>query len=384
MSAGSPFVLRVPIDVSHVPDFTPGLRISVLVWNRQGLRHQRLVTFEKPGTVIVSFELEQPTESLRVVLGPEHATSLDLRHLQTPCVSVPCSAWQSSPTVQIPAIRVSAWDWWWWQHWRQTFRVTGRVVDAYGRPVVGAAVSAIDVDAWWWWTAREAVGSAVTAGDGSFFIEFTRCCGWWPWWWWATRDWQVDATLVEKITSFVHQYPGLGLLAAADNAAPTLEIFQPLLTSRARRLPSLLSATLAQAGNTIDPLALEQIRERLVEILPRRFSLPIWPWSEWAPWEDCGANVTFRVTEQRGDQTVVLLNEGIDRTRWEIPTALDVKLTTHAADRYPASADWTLVDRLFPPQSIPGELRRDRLAGNFAPHPSPPREGAETPAAHFF
>ena len=64
MIAGSPFVLRVPIDVSHAPEFAPGCRISVLVWNRQGYHQQRLVTFETQGTVEVTFELERAPESL--------------------------------------------------------------------------------------------------------------------------------------------------------------------------------------------------------------------------------------------------------------------------------------------------------------------------------
>ena len=347
MSAGSRFALRVPIDVSRVPDFTPGIRVRVLLWNQQGYQQHRVVTFETKDTVTACFDLEQPPETLQVALGPEAAAPSDLRHLQTPLVTVPHSAWHASEGVEIPAIRVSAWDWWWWQHWRQNFHVTGHVVNAHGRPVVGAAVSAFDVDAWWWWTAQERVGSAVTGTDGSFSIEFTRCCGWWPWWWWATRDWQVDVALVERITTFVRRYPGLGLLAAAANSAPTLEIFQPLLTSRGRPLPSRLAANLSQIGKTIDPAVLEQVRERLVEILPRRFPLPVWPWSEWSPWEDCGANLIFRVTETQGDRTATLLNEDVDSARWDIPASLDVKLTAREASWARTSADWTLVDYLF-------------------------------------
>lgn len=347
LSAGR-FMLRVPIDVSRVPDFTPGRRISALAWNRQGYQERRLVTFEKQDTVTVTFELDEAPESLQVALGPEAAAPSDLRHLQTAFVTVPPSAWHASAAVELPAIRVSAWDWWWWQHWRQNFHVTGRVVNPLGRPVAGALVSAFDIDAWWWWTTQEEVGTAVTASDGSFSIDFTRCCGWWPWWWWATRDWQVDVALVERITSFVRRYPGLGLLAAAANSVPSLEIFQPLLTSRARPLPSMLAASLSQAGKTIDPAVLEQIRERLVEILPRRFPLPVWPWSDWAPWEDCGANLTFRVSETRGDQTAVLVNEGVASARWDIPACSDVKLIAHETSWCRSSADWTLVDYLFP------------------------------------
>lgn len=348
MSAVSKFVLRVPIDVSRVPDFTPGHGLNVLVWNRQGSHQQRHVTFERKGTVTAAFALERESESWCVALGPEAATPSDLRNLQTTFVAVPSGSWHSSAEVELRPIQVSAWDWWWWQHWRQSFRVTGRVVNAHGRPVSGATVSAFDIDAWWWWTAQEQVGSALTDSEGNFLLEFTRCCGWCPWWWWASRDWRVDPVLVERITGFVRQYPGLGLLAAAANSVPSLEIFQPLLTSRARPMPSALAATLGQAGRTIDPIALGQVRERLLEILPRRFPLPVWPWSEWSPWEDCGANLVFRVTETQGDRTVVLLNEGVGSTRWDIPASLDVKLIAWEATFCRPSGEWTLVDYLFP------------------------------------
>jgi hypothetical protein len=348
MVAGSPFVLRVPIDVSQVPDFTPGRRISVLARSGQGYREHRLVTFETQDNVTVTFQLEQMPESLRVLIGPGTATPSELRYLHTPCVTVPPSAWHASAEVELPPIRVSAWHWWWWQHWRQSFYVSGLVVNAYGRPVAGAEVSAFDVDAWWWWTTREQVGSAVTRSDGSFFIEFTRCCGWRPWWWWATRDWQVDAELMEMTTSFVHQNPELGLPAADANSAPSLEIFQPLLTSGTSPLPPMIAATLSQAGKTINPAALEPIRERLVEILPRRFPLPIWPWSEWSPWEDCGANLIFRVTETQGNETAVLVDEGAVSAHWDIPACFDVKLLAREATSARASTDWTLVDHLFP------------------------------------
>jgi hypothetical protein len=368
MSAGrSPFVLRVPIDVSQAPDFTPGRRISALAWNRRGDQQHQLVTFTKKGTATATFELEQVPESLQVVLGPETATPSDLRHLQTPCITVPATALQASAEVELPAIRVSAWDWWWWQHWRQSFHVRGRVVDAHGRGVAGAAVSAFDVDAWWWWTTQEQVGSAITGSDGSFFIEFTRCCEWRPSWWWSSRNWQVDATLKERITSFVRQYPELGSLAAAAKAVPSLEIFAPLLTSGTHPLPHAMTGALSLAGRTISPAALDAIRERLVEILPREFPVPVWPWSEWTPWEDCGANLIFRVTGAQSDPTAFLVNEGVAGARWDIPSCLSVKLIAREVACSRSVTDWTLVDHLFPQRlSIPaGHKQREPSANIF-------------------
>jgi hypothetical protein len=364
MTAGSPFVLRVPIDVSQVPDFTPGRRISILAWNRQGCQKQQLAAFENKGTVTVTFELEGAPDSLHVALGPEDATPLELRHLQTAARSVPASAWHAAAEVELPAIRVTAWDWWSWQHWRQSFYVTGRVFNTHGLPVAGAEVSAFDVDAWWWWTAKEHVGSAVTESDGSFRIEFTRSCGWRPSWWWASRDWHVDAALMKKITSFVRQYPGLDLPAHATDSVPSLEIFQAMLTARARPLPASMTAALSRTGKTIHPAALEQIREWLVAILPPRFPLPIWPWSVWSPWEDCGANLVFLVTETQRNRTAVLVNEGVFDTRWHIPALLDVHLLAREATDCGMSTDWTLVDYLF---SIPPGRRQHEPAVEILP-----------------
>lgn len=347
MLSGSSFVLRIPVDASRVPEFTPDRLVKVLVWNQHGCIQHQVVTFSPERKGMAVFTFDRAPESLRVALGPETATVAELQHLQTVSTSVPASRWAGSTEVEIPSIRVSSYDWWWWQHWRQRFRVTGRLVNRQGRPVHGATVSAFDVDAWWWWTAQEQVGSAVTERDGSFLIEFTRCCGWWPWWWWATRDWQVDAGLVDRITGFVHQYPGLRLLAATAHGSPNLDIFEPLLASTMRRVPPSLAA-LSRCGTMIDPVGLEHVRERLVEILPRRFPLPVWPWSEWSPWEDCGANLIFRATEAWGERTAVLLQEAVTDARWDIPAALDVRLTAREETYSRVGRDWTLVDYLFP------------------------------------
>jgi hypothetical protein len=350
------FVLRVPLDASRVPDFSPDGAVRVLAWSKQGGSQQRVVRFSPSGHATASFEFESaPEESLRVAVGPENATAFELQRLQTIAVTVPAAVWSGGSEVTVPAVQISTWYWWWWQHWRQSFRVTGRVVNARGVPMIGATVSAFDTDAWWWWTAQEKVGQAVTDADGSFAIAFTRSSGWWPWWWWATRDWQTNAELVGRITAFVGQYPKFGALPQPA-AAPSLETFEPLLASSARPMPRRLALVPPRQGNghgVIDPAALEGLRERLVEILPRSFPLPVWPWSAWAPWEDCGANVSFKVTELFGDETTVLLNETVSDTRWEIPSSLDVTLTTRETGLREKRPGWTLVDYLFPGNRAP-------------------------------
>jgi hypothetical protein len=184
--------------------------------------------------------------------------------------------------------------------------------------------------------------------DGSFAIEFRRASGWSPWWWWATRDWQANAELVGRITAFVGQYPKFGALVG-PTAQPSMEVFQPLLASSSRPMPAKLSPVRPGqgSGSAIDPAALEGLRERLAEILPRNFPLPVWPWAQWAPWEDCGANLIFKVTDTCGDETTVLLNESVSEARWDIPSTLDVTLTTREARFREKRLGWTLVDYLF-------------------------------------
>ncbi|MGB9032220.1 MAG: carboxypeptidase-like regulatory domain-containing protein [Acidobacteriaceae bacterium] len=352
MSSATKFVLRVPLDASRVPDFQPDRSVSVLAWHKQGVPQQRLAAFNPQGKGSASFEFQQPPESLRVALGPETATPADLQRLQTISVAVPSSTWQTGSEVSLPAIQISSYHWWWWQHWRQNFKVTGRVLSARGIPIIGATVSAFDIDAWWWWTAQEQVGRATTDAEGCFVIDFARGCGWWPWWWWVTRDWQANSALVDQITAFVRQYPRFAALGA-PTPAPSLDVFQALLASSPRPMPARFSSSVFQSGQTIattaiDPASLEGLRERLIEILPKKFPLPIWPWSAWSPWEDCGANVLFKVTETCADQTTVLLNETISEARWDIPSSLDVTLTARDGSFRERAPGWTLVDYLFP------------------------------------
>jgi hypothetical protein len=352
MSSANKFVLRVPLDASRVPDFLPDRSVSVLAWYKQGVPQQRIAAFNPQGKGSASFEFQRPPESLRVALGPETATPADLQRLQTISVTVPSSTWQTGAEVSLPAIRISSYHWWWWQHWRQNFKLTGRVLSARGVPIIGATVSAFDIDAWWWWTAQEQVGRATTDADGCFAIDFTRGCGWWPWWWWVTREWQANPVLVDQITAFVRHYPRLAALGPAT-PAPSLDVFHSLLASSPRPMPSRFSASLFQSGQTIansaiDPAALESLRERLIEILTKNFTLPIWPWAAWSPWEDCGANVLFKVTETCADETTVLLNETISEARWDIPSSLDVTLTAREGRFRERALGWTLVDYLFP------------------------------------
>ena len=351
MQPENKFVLRVPVDASRVQGFATDAALQLLAWSRTGETQQRVVRLDAEGMGTASFGfVGQPQEPVRVALGPEDASPYEMQRLQTISVSVPVSAWTSAHEVTLAPVPVSTWYWWWWQHWKQKFQITGRVVNPQGDPIAGATVSAFDIDAWWWWTAQEQVGETVTDDEGEFAVEFTRASGAWPWWWWATREWKADPELVGRITAFVGQYARFGSLTG-PTAAPSLGVFESLLAMSPRPLPQKLSLNRARQaiGNgTIDPGVLEGLRERLVEILPRNFTLPVWPWKAWTPWEDCGANLIFKVTDACGDESAVLLNEGVSEARWEVPAVLDLTLTAREPRRRERPIGWTLVDYLFP------------------------------------
>jgi len=335
------FLLEVPLDASKVSDFKPERPVKVVAVNKRGEAQERLVNLNEAGKGTASFSFTEAPGSLQILMGPETASASDLQRLQTISVAVPASSWRAAREVKLPDVAISAYYWWWWWHWCQNFKITGRVLCANGSPVVGATVCAIDVDYWWWWSSQEQVGCATTDATGSFEIDFTRCCGWWPWWWWETREWLVDPILVDQISAFLKQSGQVGRLPRAI-PAPSLAVFQPLLASAARPTRADISANLARANTgfvpfnsdptpgqnyNIDPAALESLRERLAVVLPKGFPIPIWPWYPWFPWNNCDANIIFKVTQACGGATNTIVNETVSDTRWDIPTTLNVTLT---------------------------------------------------------
>ena len=333
MTTGKEFLLEVPVDASQVSEFKPNHPIKVAAYTRQGEAHERVVNLDAEGKATASFSFNEAPGSLTVALGPETASVADLKNMQTITVDVAASYWRRSAEVKLPAVPISTYYWRWWLRWCRQFKVTGRLLCADGSPVVGATVSAFDVDAWWWWFSQELVGTAVTDSTGSFEIDFTRCCGWWPWYWWDLREWLVDPYLVEQISAVVKQNPNLGSLPAAV-PSPSLEVFQKLLISSAKTSRAgVLANVVRPAGNlvdtAVDPNALNGIREQLGAILPKEFPLPIWPWYPWYPWLECGANIIFKATQVCGGQTHSIVAETVANTRWDIPNDLNVTLNAN-------------------------------------------------------
>ncbi len=209
MSENIEFRLEVPLDASQVKGFSLDRALKVIAYGKR-LTVAGTAKLDAQGKGGVAFVFREAPGSLKVAVGPENASPDNLKHLQTLSVDVPASKWGSSNELRLTPIVISSYYWRWWLTWCQEFKVTGRVLCADGSPVAGATVCAFDVDWWWWWTSQEQVGCSTTDATGSFEIDFTRCCGWWPWWWWALRDWQLDPIVTEKIIAVLRTNPQFG------------------------------------------------------------------------------------------------------------------------------------------------------------------------------
>jgi len=333
--------LEVPLDASSIKNFKPDRAVKVIAYGAKA-NGEATVRLDAKGKGAASFSFKEPPGSLKVALGPETASVDDLKHLQTIAVDVPASRWRDKNEVVLTPVQITPYYWNWWWEWCRTYTITGRVLCADGSAVAGANVCAFDVDWWWWWRSQVNVGCATTAADGSFQITFTRCCGWWPWWWWITREWLLDPVLVDRILPLVGRNPAIGQLAN-PSPKPSLDVFQPILNAAQGRSRTNLAASLPRAtaaASQIDPSVLNTLRTQLLEVLPREFPYPIWPWYPWWPWWNCNANVFFQVTQTCNGQTNTIVNQTIADTQWDIPTSLNVTLTANSQ----ACCSWVCPD----------------------------------------
>jgi hypothetical protein len=338
-SRESAYTLTVRLDASGVKDRESDRGVKVVAYRAGGREAtEQRVTFNAAGEARASFSFEQLPGQVRVIVGPESATTEQLRGLQTIAVDVPARRWAGAREVELTPIAISPYYWRWWLWWCRNYKITGRVVCADGSPVPGATVCAYDVDAWWWWWSKDQVGCATTDVNGAFEIDFTRCCGWWPWWWWENRVWLLEPELARRIGALMRDDPRVRRMPT-PSPKPSLAVFDQLLKDSAagqRSHPQTLAGPprrgLAAGMRGVNPSSLDALRKELLAALPpspELEQLRLWPWWPWWPWWDCDADVIFQVTQTCGGQTVTIVNETIAQTRWDIPTTLDVTLVTN-------------------------------------------------------
>jgi hypothetical protein len=315
------FRLSVPLDTSTVGSGGGTQELRVVVKRADGELVSRTAAVRAGQKESVQFAFDEHPGPVQVIVGPASAAEHDLPNLQTISVSVSGRSWAERELVIDPVVIAPYW-WWWWLEWCRPFVIRGRVVCADGSPVPGAEVCAYDIDWWWWWTSTELLGCATTAADGTFEIDFTYCCGWWPWWWWRLRVWEFEPILAETISAVLEQDPRIKLGRAGNQ--PGLEVFTELLGARNVGTNGPLGP------ENLDDL--ERLRTNLLAKLPESPALAaqrIWPWWPWWPWWDCNPDVIFKVTQDCNAPGTVILDESFLQVRSDFGGVLQVTLTAN-------------------------------------------------------
>ncbi|MBC8085991.1 MAG: carboxypeptidase regulatory-like domain-containing protein [Phycisphaerae bacterium] len=320
--------LTIPLDASGIEGLDAKQPVKVLLTSGGKPIASREVTFDKGQQAQVAFDVDTKQSGLRVIVGPADATDDELTGLQTIGVDVPRRRFGTREELQIPAIRITPYYWFWWLRWCRTFTIHGRVLCADGSPVPGAVVCAYDVDAWWWWWSKQQVGCATTDASGSFSLTFRWCCGWWPWYWLRLRRWYVEPKLAELIAGALQREPRFPRLPLPQ-PTPDLSIFDRILGLAAPVRAAVKSRAVVPAVN---PVQLDGLREQLVSRLPAipaLASVRLWPWAPWQPWWDCTPDIVFRATQACGGTEQVIVNEGWFQARWDIAQHTHVTLTAN-------------------------------------------------------
>ena len=331
--------LQVPLDASSVQDFKPERAVKVVAFDSQGRTYEDLVKLDEKGRGTASLAIDELRGNLRVLVGPEGASAEQLKNLQTITMNVSKRQWGGKAELVLSPVEISHYYWWWWIRWCRRFKISGVVRCANGNPVPGAKVCAYDVDWWWWWSSKQQVGCATTDVNGSFEIDFTWCCGWWPWWWWQQRQWFLEPLLAERITRLLREESKFTKIPH-PTPQPDPAMFQSLLgaggppasPANAFASSSVRQSKLGARSAQIDPSTLEGLRKQLVARLPEsdEFArLRLWPWRQWSPWWDCTPDIIFTATQDCQGQEKVIVEETIWDARWDIPTHLNVTLAAN-------------------------------------------------------
>jgi hypothetical protein len=248
----------------------------------------------------------------------------------------------------------------------RTYTISGKVVKRVWRwdsatntwvscdePVPGAKVEAFDVDCWWCWWHKDLVGSAITNSDGTFEIKFRWCCLlWYPI---LRKRWIIDPDMLrhiarefkpqigpippeamkspvdferflgDKLQSDVGSIPQKDLMGigTSPGAEKEIRVTRPIDLDEMNMKTADFS--LAEEKYTLGTYPIEDLISKIKPILPL---CPCWPW----PFKcrDCSPDIVFKVTQECEGAELIIRNEGVLQTRWNIPTSLNVTLFASA------------------------------------------------------
>jgi len=322
----------VPLDARNVEAFDPELRVRVVALHSGGKTASATAKFDRSGEGEAVLTFAEVPGSVTLLIGPEKVPEDEMVSLQTLRQEIPRRLWDG-PELTVPTLRIPDYWWPWWRRMCRTFTVRGRVICPDGSAVPGAEVCAFDIDTWLFWTSRQQVGCAVTDIDGTFELTFRWCCGRYPWWWFRRRRWVRVPELLPPWRDLLDEVPEIDPPIGPDPIPnlPSLAPLGGLLADRGVRVEEGLDAS--RIGG------LEEIRQSLVQRLPRPRDpqlLTLWPWAPWHPWNDCAPDLVFRVTQDCVTPGQVILEEGRADARWNVPTEFDVTLVAsdNACCRY--------------------------------------------------
>jgi hypothetical protein len=108
------FRLEVPLDASGINDEKTGRVVKVAAFDRDGCACNATVAFDPGGYATATLLLSDPPGDLRVVVGPENASTTLLRAIQSLCVEVSARQWNDNRTLRLPPVPISGFHWWWW------------------------------------------------------------------------------------------------------------------------------------------------------------------------------------------------------------------------------------------------------------------------------
>lgn len=218
----------------------------------------------------------------------------------------------------------------------RTFTISGRVVKRVWKwdqieqmyvpcdePVPGAKVEAFDVDCWWFWWKKDLVGSAITNPDGTFELKFRWCClVWLPI---LKPRWVIDPDLLKHVTEAVK--PHVGPIPPEALKSPV--DFEEFLGGGTVAGPSFpLPPPAPERAEFISERYMESafpVKDLISKIRPILPPLPCWwPWP--FRFTDCSPDIVFKVTQECEGVENVIYTESVFRTRWNIPTNLNVTL----------------------------------------------------------